>query len=64
MHLPQGIIVLSITENKTITGITPNLRELFDVVNPRIGADLVIKKFKTPHTYFIHCDLMNKTEIV
>ena len=22
----------------------------------------MIKKFKTPHNYFIHCDLMNKTE--
>ena len=58
---PQGILVLPNLENKTITGITPNLLELFDV-NPRIGADYVIKKFKTPHSYFIHCDLMNKTE--
>ena len=22
----------------------------------------MIKKFKTPHSYFIHCDLINKTE--
>ena len=22
----------------------------------------MIKKLKTPHSYFIHCDLMNKTE--
>ena len=39
-----------------------NLQKLFYVVNPKISADLVIKKFKTPHSYFIHCDLMNKTE--
>ena len=58
---PQGILVLPNTENKYLIRITPNLLELFDV-NPRIGADLVIKKFKTPHNYFIHCDLMNKTE--
>ena len=54
---PQGILALPNLENKTITGITPNFLELFDV-NPRIGADLVIKKFKTPHNYFIHCDLI------
>ena len=61
MHSPQGILVLPNPENKKITGITPNLRELFDV-DPIIGTDLVIKKLKTPHSYFIHCDLMNKTE--
>ena len=61
IYSPQGILVLPNLEDKTITGITPNLLELFDV-NPRFGADLVIKKFKTPHNYFIHCDLMNKTE--
>ena len=61
MHSPQGILVLPNPENKKITGITPNLRELFGI-DPRIGADLTIKKFKRPHSYFIHCDLMNKTE--
>ena len=40
---------------------TQNLRELFSL-DPIIGTDLVIKTFKTPHRYFIHCDLMNKTE--
>ena len=61
INSPQGILVLPNLENKTIGRITPNLLELFDV-NPRIGADYVIKKFKTPHNYFIHCDLMNTTE--
>ena len=61
MHSPQEILVLPNPENEKITGITPNHRELFGI-DPRIGADLVIKKFKTPHSYFIHCDLMNKTE--
>ena len=61
MHTPQGILVLSRPTNKKITGVTQNLRELFDL-DPIIGTDLVIKKFKTPHSYFIHCDLMNKTE--
>ena len=58
---PQGILILPNTKNKYLIKITPNLLELFDV-NPKINADLVIKKFKTPHNYFIHCDLMNKTE--
>ena len=58
---PQGILFLPNTGEKNLIRITPNLLELFDV-NPRIGADLVIKKFKTPHNYFIHCDLMNTTE--
>ena len=58
---PQGILVLPNTGEKNLIRITPNLLELFDV-NPRIGADYMIKKFKTPHNYFIHCDLMNKTE--
>ena len=58
---PQGILFLPNTKNKYLIRIIPNLLKLFDV-NPRIGADLVIKKFKTPHSYFIHCDLMNKTE--
>ena len=61
INSPRGILVLLNPENKTITGISQNLLELFDVI-PRFGADLVIKKFKTPHNYFIHCDLMNKTE--
>ena len=61
INSPRGILVLPNVQNKTIAGINSNLLELFDV-NPKIGADLVIKKFKTPHSYFIHCDLMNKTE--
>ena len=61
INSPRGILVLPNPENKTITGISQNLQKLFDV-NPKIDADLVIKKFKTPHSYFIHCDLMNKTE--
>ena len=58
---PQGILVLPFKGEKNLIRLTPNLLELFDV-KPRIGADYVIKKFKTPHNYFIHCDLMNKTE--
>ena len=61
INSPRGILVLPYTETKEIDIITPNLQILFDV-NQRIGDDLVIKKFKTPHSYFIHCDLMNKTE--
>ena len=61
MHSPQGILVLPSPADRKITGVTQNLRELFDL-DPIIGTDLVIKKFKTPHSYFIHCDLMNKTE--
>ena len=62
INSPQGILVVPNRENKTIARITPNLLQLFDAVNPRIGVDYVIKKFKTPHNYFIHWDLMNKTE--
>ena len=62
INSPRGILVLPNPENKNITGISQNLQKLFYVVNPKIGTDLVIKKFKTPHSYFIHCDLMNKTE--
>ena len=61
MHSPQGILVLPSPTDRKITGVTQNLRELFDL-DPIIGTDLVIKKFETPHSYFIHCDLMNKTE--
>ena len=61
INSPRGILVLPNMQNKTITGISSNLQKLFDV-NPTIDADYVIKKFKTPHSYFIHCDLMNKTE--
>ena len=61
LNSPQGILFLPNTKNQYLIKITPNLLELFDVI-PRFGADLVIKKFKTPHNYFIHCDLMNKTE--
>ena len=60
-HTPQGILVFPSPSNRTITGVTQNLRELLDL-DPIIGPDLVIKKFTTPHSYFIHCDLMNKTE--
>ena len=62
INSPQGILVLPNLENKTVTTISQNLLELFDALHPGIDADLVIKKFKTPHSYFIHCDLMNKTE--
>ena len=61
INSPQGIIVLPNTGEKNLIRITTNLLELFDV-NPGIGADIVIKKLKTPHSYFIYCDLMNKTE--
>ena len=56
MHSPQGILVLPSPTDRKITGVTQNLRELFDL-DPIIGTDLVIKKFKAPHSY-----LMNKTE--
>ena len=62
INSPRGILVLPIQENKTVTTISQNLLELFDTAHPGISTDLVIKKFKTPHSYFIHCDLMNKTE--
>ena len=62
INSPRGILVLPIQENKTVTTISQNLLELFDTAHPGIGTDLVIKKFETPHSYFIHCDLMNKTE--
>ena len=61
IYTPQGILVFPSPNNRKITGVTQNLRELFDL-DPIISTDLVIKKFKTPHSYFIHCDLMNKTE--
>ena len=61
INSPRGILVLPNMQNKTITGISSNLQKLFDV-NPTIDAEYVIKKLKTPHSYFIHCDLMNKTE--
>ena len=61
INSPRGILVLPFTETKEIELVTQNLLELFDI-NPRYGDDFVIKKFKTPHSYFIHCDLMNKTE--
>ena len=58
---PQGILVLPNAGEKNLIRLTSNLRELFGI-DSRIGADLVIKKFKTPRNYFIHCDLINKTE--
>ena len=58
---PQGILVVPYRGEKNLIRLSSNLLELFDV-NPRIGADYAIKKFKTPHNYFIHCDLMNKAE--
>ena len=61
MHSPQGILFFPSPTDRKITGVTQNLRELFGL-DPIIGTDLVIKKFKTPQSYFIHCDLMNKTE--
>ena len=61
INSPRGILVLPNTGTKEISVITPNLLELFDI-NPGLYDDVVIKKFKTPQSYFIHCDLMNKTE--
>ena len=61
INSPQGILVLPNTGGKNLIRLNSNLLELFGI-DPRIGADLVIKKFKTAHNYFIHCDLMNKTE--
>ena len=61
INSPRGILVLPNTETKPIELIKPNLLTLFDI-NPGIHDDIVIKKFKTPHNYFIHCDLMNQTE--
>ena len=61
INSPQGILVFPNTENQTITELTPNLRELFDI-DAKNRTDFVIKKFKLPHSYFIHCDLMDKTE--
>ena len=62
INSPRGILAFPNTTNKTITAISQNLQKLFHVVNPKIDDDFVIKKFKTPYNYFIHCDLMNKTE--
>ena len=62
INSPRGILVLPNTETKEIDLFNPSLHELFGNYYGREGEDLVIKKFNTPHSYFIHCDLMNKTE--
>ena len=62
INSPRGILVLPNTETKEIDLFTPSLHKLFGNYYGREDEDLVIKKFNTPHSYFIHCDLMNKTE--
>ena len=62
INSPRGILVLANTETKEINSLSTSLHELFGNYYSVEGEDLVIKKFKTPHSYFIHCDLMNKTE--
>ena len=42
MRSPQGILVLPSPTDRKITGVTQNLRELFDL-DPIISTDLVIK---------------------
>ena len=62
INSPLGILVFPNTENKIISELTPNLRKLFDI-DAKTSTDFVIKKLlKSPHSYFIHCDLMDKTE--
>ena len=52
INSPRRILVFPSKANKTITGISQNLQNLFDVVNPKINVDLVIKKFKTPQLFY------------
>ena len=59
INSPQGILVLPNTGEKNFIRLNSNLLELFGI-DPRIGADYVIKKFKTPHNYFIHCDFQKQ----
>ena len=56
LHTQRGKLVLRNPENENLIGLTPNLRDLFDI-NTRIGPDLVITRFKSPAIYFIHCDV-------
>ena len=61
INSPRGILVFPNMENETITELSPNLLELFGI-DAKPSTGFVIKKLKTPHSYFIHCDLIDKTE--
>ena len=52
LNSPRGILVLPNPKNKTVTTISQNLLELFDVVHPKISTDLTIKKFKTSQLFY------------
>ena len=61
INSPRGILVFPNKTSNSIIELSPNLLELFGIdAKPPTG--FVIRKLKTPHSYFIHCDLMNKTE--
>ena len=61
INSPRGILVFPNKTNNTIIELSSNLLELFGI-DGKPPTGFVIKKLKTPHSYFIHCDLMNKPE--
>ena len=60
-HRAFGTMVILNPKRQYLIGLTKNLRLLFDT-NSEIFPHIAIKKFTSPNTYFVHCDLVDKEQ--
>ena len=56
-----GSMVILNPKIQYLIGLTNNLSLLFDT-NSKIFPHIAIKKFTSPSTYFVHCDLVDKEQ--
>ena len=56
-----GSIVILNPKSQYLIGLTNNLSLLFDT-NSKIFLHITVKKFISPSTYFVHCNLVDKEQ--
>ena len=56
-----GVINILNPKNKYIFSLSNNLKELFGVVS-QVNSNILVKKFNSKDSYFIHCDLIDREQ--
>ena len=56
-----GVMNILNPKNKYIFSLSNNLKALFGVVN-QVNANILVRKFNSKDSYFIHCDLIDREQ--
>ena len=56
-----GVMNILNPKNKYIFSLSNNLKELFGVVS-QVNSNILVRKFNSKDSYFIHCDLIDREQ--